>query len=144
MRKGTTELTGIINWYKRFAKKVKNLIPGLCKKYSAAFGGERFFLGGCVKRPQAVFRRLAPPNYMKGLCKKPQSFLCSMAACAAKLYFEWTSFFMISRSEIIKNDVHSKLSFAAEGGKILFTQPQKMLFGGAGRQMPSRGHFTLP
>jgi len=31
---------------------------------------------------------------------------------------------MISRSEIMKNKSPSKENFAAEGGKILFTQPQ--------------------
>jgi hypothetical protein len=44
-------------------------------------------------------------------------------AGATKLYFEQTSFFLISRSEIRKKDVCSKLSFAAEGGGMLFAQP---------------------
>ena len=47
----------------------------------------------------------------------------------AKLYFDWTSFFMISRNEIIKNDVQSKLSSTAEGSGRLFTKsPQKKYF----------------
>jgi len=59
----------------------------------------------------------------RGLCKKSQSFLFSFLAGATKLYFEQTSFFLISLREIRKKDVCSKLSFAAEGGGMLFAQP---------------------
>ena len=65
----------------------------------------------------------------------------SLAAGIANNCFEWTPFFIISRSEMIKNGVHSKFSFAATGGGMLSTQPQdsgdsprRMFFGGASRK----------
>jgi hypothetical protein len=47
-----------------------------------------------------------------------------LAACAANNYFERTLFFLILQSKMRKNNVRSKLSFAAVGGGILFTQRQ--------------------
>jgi hypothetical protein len=46
-----------------------------------------------------------------------------LAAGTANNCFEWTPFFIISRSEMMKNGVHSKFYFTAAGGGILFTQP---------------------
>ena len=57
-----------------------------------------------------------------GLCKKPVGG--PLAAGAANNYFERTSFFLILRSKMRKNDVRSKLSFTAEGGERLIAQPQ--------------------
>jgi hypothetical protein len=62
-----------------------------------------------------------PPKILLGLCKKAASRL--LAACAANNYFEGTLFSIISRSEMIENNVPSKFYFAAVGGKILFIQP---------------------
>ncbi len=62
-----------------------------------------------------------------GLCKKPPAF--HLAACATKCHFKQTSFSLILRSKINENDVCLKFYFAAEGGGILFTQPQKVLNG---------------
>jgi hypothetical protein len=47
-----------------------------------------------------------------------------LAASAAYNYFERTSFFLILLRKMRKNDVRSKLSFAAEGGKKFIAQPQ--------------------
>jgi hypothetical protein len=38
------------------------------------------------------------------------------------------------QSKISEGSVFSKLSFAAEGGGIFFTQPQEIFLGGASRQ----------
>ncbi len=56
------------------------------------------------------------------LCKKAGGHY--FAANIAKQYFERTLFSLILRSKINENSVRSKLSFAAEGGGILFTQPR--------------------
>ncbi len=56
-----------------------------------------------------------------GLCKKPLAF--HLATYTAKFYFEWMPFCLILRSKMRQNGIHSKFSFAAEGGGILFTQP---------------------
>ena len=62
-----------------------------------------------------------------------KSLKLSLAAEAAKLYSGWTLFFQISFCEIRKNNVHPKLSFAAEGSGILFTQPQVLFYRAGGK-----------
>jgi hypothetical protein len=57
------------------------------------------------------------------LCKKAGGL--HFSANAEKQYFERTLFSLILRSQTIENSVRSKLSFAAVGGGILFTQPHK-------------------
>ncbi len=73
---------------------------------------------------------LSPPKAAKYFSHNPKKFYevvqkasrLSLSAGAAKLYFEGTLSFLISLREIRKDNVPSKLSFAAEGSGILFTQ----------------------
>jgi hypothetical protein len=77
-----------------------------------------------------VLLRLAPPkNILLGL--SPESWGCVESIpppVAAKENFEWTPFFIISRSEMIKNGVHSKqllaMPAANEGIWPFYTTPE--------------------